>query len=366
MIFSTAAVQMPFIDNVTLVAISNASTVTVINQTCPQCLCGLNATFVLLNCLPNDTCEYFFTIPRTYAIQPADQARLYFPKQPFPNASQSCWSDTHFLVERLTAATPTYADVDQPRCLVLDNCGYLVTISMGNRGIVRFHPANLTTVDQPASPLFPSTPLTLNYFDGAYYVGLDNYILVVHTGDMTILNSISDPLLSGIRDMMFLNNGQRMVVVSTVSSSLFFFDRTDAVSRNYTFVWSQPVSCVYPHGLFYINDTFFYMISWGNNTVYTYSESTYGTAWTETLVLDAWSLTGSSDGNHITLDAYGRYWLSLGQYGIKIFDSAGSIGGAFQPANASIFDAIIVDHGPIYLSDTQSNRIIRIDPDISC
>ena len=363
---ATTAVRIPFVRDATFVPISNVRSLTLTHRTCDQCLCESNSSHVILNCFPNDTCQLFTTIPRTYTLQSALNAMVFFPQRILPNASESCASDTDFLLSRLNVAIPTYANVSGPRCILLDDHGYLVTVSTTARSIIRFYANNLTQIDDPTSPISDDEPSTLAHYNGAYYVGFLDYILVVDSSVMTQLHKISASGLYGTRDMMFLSNGRMMIVASCYNNQLFFFNQSSAGSTNYDFIGYQNVHYLCPHGLSYVNETFFYATSWPNNTVFAHSSAGNATSWTENLFIDAWPLTGSSGGDHISADDCGRYWLSLRSYGIKIFDSQRSFHGTFNPAGSSVFDTIIGENYLIYLSDSSSNRIIRIDPDIRC
>ena len=232
--------------------------------------------------------------------------------------------------------------------------------------IVRFHPSNLSEISQPPSPAFTNTPHSLIYRNRAYYVAFDNNILVLRSDNITLLHTISTSVLSGSRHMMFLNDGQTMIVASTYNGRLVFFNRSSVESYNYDCIGYQNVSCLNPQGLFYVNDTFFYATSWTDATAYTYSNAGNVTSWTETLFLNATSISGPKVGNHISIDGYGRYWFSLGSYGVKIFHDHKSLLGTLQPNGSDIFDTLFVDSCVLFLSDTKSNRIIRMDPNIQC
>ena len=188
-----AAVQLPFLPNMTLVPESNSSSVTLINRSCDECLCESNASHSILNCFPNNTCQFFVDAPRTYKFQSILNGIVYFPRQILPNASQGCMPNTTDLLNRLNNATPTYAPVNGPRCLVMDNHGYLVTISYSNKSIVRFHPDNLTLVSPSPSLIFTHDPRSIAYNNGAYFVGFATYILVVDSNTMTQIHNISTP-----------------------------------------------------------------------------------------------------------------------------------------------------------------------------
>ena len=86
----------------------------------------------------------------------------------------------------------------------------------------------------------------------------------------------------------------------------------------------------------------------------------------EKLILDARSVAPIQDGVHLKIDECGRYWFILGDNGIRIFDDQGLLLANISNPTSSIFDAIIMHDYIIYLSDTKSNQIIRIDPNIQC
>ena len=133
-----AAVKIPFVSNVTFVPISGTSSLTVRNRTCDQCLCDLKSSYLILNCFPNSSCQFFVDAPRIYKLLPALNALVFFPGQVLPNSSDSCSSDTSFLLNRLNTTTSTYVNVSNPLRLILDDHGYLVTVSGANRSIFRF------------------------------------------------------------------------------------------------------------------------------------------------------------------------------------------------------------------------------------
>ena len=336
------------------------------NRTCNQCLCLSNSSYMALNCFPNNTCQFFFTFSRTYTIQSTSQARLYFLQQIFPNASQCCISNTSYLLNKLNTTASIITQVFSPRCLVLDNNGYIVTVSQQNWTIVRLYATNLTVVKYPTPPTFPINPNTITYRSEAYYVGFDPYILVLSSSNFTVLHNITAPYLQGTRGMIFLNDGQTLVAASTNNQYILFFNQSNTVSQSYTFVGQQYVNYSYPHGLWYISDTFFYVTSWGDNTIYSYSATNVSTVWTQNFFLNAKPAAPASDGNHLTIDECNRYWYSLGSNGMKIFNNQGLLVVNFTAIISFPFDALITDKYVIYLSDTSSNIIKRIDPEIQC
>ena len=360
-----ASVPIPFVRNVTFVAISNATSVTVTHRSCDDCLCAMNSSHLLLNCFPDSSCRYFTSIPHTYTIQSTAGALLYFPQQIFPNASQSSMGNTSSLLQQLNTSTPTYATVNAPRCLVIDDHGYLVTISYSDKSIVRLYAENMTRVNVPASPIFVDPPWSLAHYNGAYYVGFSSYILMLDSTNMSVLQNITNPLMVEQRAMTFLNGGKQMIVTSVGNGRLLFFNRSSSTSYDYSFIGSQITNCSHPHGLFHVNDTFFVLSSWADNKIFTYSNPVNATSWTETLAFDASPTTGSNKGNNVAIDRDGRYWFSMGTYGALILDSQGALLGTIKPPVTSIFDTLILDDYVIYFSDIEANRILRFDPNMN-
>ena len=358
------AVQLPFLSNITLVPKSTSASVILTDRSCDDCLCEANF-YSILNCFPNNTCQFFVDAPRAYTLKPTPNALLYFPRQIVPNASQCCVPKRNQLVKRLENLALISSPVNGSRCLALDNHGYLVTVSHTDQTIVRFYANNLTQVDQSPPSLFSDSPLALTYHNEAYYVGFDYYILVVDSNNMTLMHNISTSALNGTRDIMFLNKGQQMIVTATYSNRLVFFNRSSLTSHNYDYMGYQDVSCPGPHGLSYVDDGLFYVTSFYNSTVYKYSASENGTAWNETLAVTP-SPVASSSGNHVTMDGCDRYWLSLGAGGVQVFDRAGLLVNLILPTGSNIFDALVLDNYVIYLSDNGGNTILRLDPNIHC
>jgi hypothetical protein len=269
-----------------------------------------------------------------------------------------------YLLNKLQNATRTYANISNPRCLAIDNYGYLVTLSLGSSSLVRFNPTNMTLINEIFS-LFDS-PYTLKYYNGNYYVGVGNEIVVVDSNNLTRQNNITTQHLNGTRDMMFLNNGDILVAASVNNGYLIFFNRSSNTSTNYNFAYEQFVNYTYPHGLYYVNDTYFYTTSYTNNTVYSYSAVPNSTRWEENLFINAQEPGASSDGNHITTDKCGRFWFSSSNDSLLIFNSQGSYLDRFTITGSQIFDTLITNNYVMYLSDLNTNRVIRIDPDIQC
>ena len=364
LVISCQAVSIPLIRDVIFVPISQSNSTIITNRTCLECLCMNSSSQLLLNCFPNSTCQYFSDFPRRYKLEPTNNATLYFPQAIFPNASQCCMPNLTDVLNRLKIATPIYGGIAAPRCLAIDNHGYLVTVSETATVIVRFNATNLAMIDNITS-LSPSAS-TINYYNGNYYLGLTNFMRVVNSTSLTVQNDITSSNISGTRDMIFLNNGQTLVLASTGNGRLLFFNRVNNISTNYNLTYVQLVSYAYPHGLHRVNDTFFYATSWSGNTVWSYSALANTTQWSEGLFINATPTAPASNGNHLLLDECGRWWFSLGINGLQIFDKAGVFLANLTFPGVSVFDTVLTENYLLYLSDLSGNRIIHIDPNIQC
>lgn len=185
---------------------------------------------------------------------------------------------------------------------------------------------------------------------------------MIDSNNLTIINNLTSSFFDEVRDIIFINDGQIMTVASTNNQYLLYFNRSD----NYSFIKSQFVTYSYPHGLRYINDSYFYVTSWGDNKIYSYSALNNNLTWLETLFIDATTVTSTSGGDHLIIDDCDRYWFSLGGNGLRIYDNQGFLITNVTQMTPFIFDTLITDNYVIYLSDTISNRITRIDPNIQC
>jgi hypothetical protein len=327
-------------------------------------------SFVAFNWFPNNTCQLFYTFPITYKIQSTPQARLYFPKGIFPNASQCCMPDLNYLLNKLTNGTWTYVNISSPRNLLLDNNGYLVTVEENLPKLDRFNAENLTLIDQTViSNNINSYVYAVAFSNNAYFAGLGNgTIAVINSGNLSILNKIKSPYIQNIRGIIFLNNGGTMVLSNIYNDVIYFFNQTNNASLNYTFAYQQSVNYRYPHGLTGYNDSLFYAVSHVNNSVYSYNAVQNSTLWIERLVVNTNSIISNGGGTFVTIDECGRYWFSLEKSFVGIFDSLGSWIGSFSLGSGIIMDVLITDNYVMYFSENSANagRIVRIDPHIQC
>ena len=329
-----------------------------------ECLCRAVPDYTVVNYFNNRTCQLFGKIPCAYRVRLQVQTRLYSLDASVTLTGGSCTLNLYQLVEKLNNTVPTNINVLTPRCLVMDDQkGYLVTVRTNPPFLERYDPENLTLIDQMSlSGLYP---LTLAFHAGAYYAGTYfDSILIINSTTLTIINTITSLYLSGPRDMIFINNGYTMIVASANNNFLIFFNRSELASTAYTFVYRVSFSRQQPHGLWRINDSFFFVTSYINNTIYSYSAENNG-SWTEALVVDASSIISTGGGTHVTVDPDGRLWFSMENGGALIYDKQAVLLGTFSYPSVSIYDIFITENYVVYLSSYLSNQLLRFDPQIN-
>ena len=205
------------------------------------------------------------------------------------------------------------------------------------------------------------------YHQGVYFLSTQsNAILIVDSTTRSLINIVTAPDLSGIRDMIFLNDGQTMVVASANNQLLFFFNRSSSSPTDYAYMSNLTTSFVAPHGLTVVNDTFFYATSWGLKNIYSFATSDGGVTWKETLFIDTHALASNRWGSHVTIDDCQRFWFSTSDNGLLIYDSQGQLKEVFNSTWDGVFDAIFMGNYVMLLSDRIANKIIRLDPQIEC
>ena len=326
-----ACIPLPYIAGVSLVPRSSKSIATVYNSSCDQCLCSalVNAS-VAVNCfLNNNTCQLFAYAPISYRLQSNPQATLYFTNKTLPSPSECCMPNTTLLIQKLQSAMSQSVDFSSPRFLVIDDHGFLASVHEWGSDLVRFDPSNLTVIDTTTFPA--SETANIAYHQGVYFLSTRNgTILLVNSTNRSLINTISSPDIKGAFDMMFLKDGQIMVVASADNQLLFFFNRSSSSPRDYSFIKNQPTSYSMPHGLLYVNDSSFYVTSWTTRNVYSYATNNDGATWNESLYIDTQALSISRWGAHIMVDDCDRRWLSTSDNGLLIYNTQGQLLGTFN------------------------------------
>lgn len=255
--------------------------------------------------------------------------------------------------------------VEKPRCLAIDQQNnYLVTVGQHSQSIYRFHLHNLTKVDEK-NLTSGIRLMNIVYRENFFYLSDESgNIIIVESQNLTSVSTIHQDGVTVARDIIFLQEGQTMVLAS--ANRITFFNRCNASNNNYTY--SHHLSTPYStaHGLFHVNDTFFHLVFWIECVIYSYSKID-DKNWTGILFADATSkINGECGGSHVTIDDCGRRWFSVYKFGILIYNDRGDYLGNFTRFSKDVFGAVFIKNYVLYLSDMERNYIRRIDPKITC
>ena len=272
--------------------------------------------------------------------------------------------DLNVLLDKLRNVTMLSVSPPSPRNLAVDNHGYLVTISYAGNTILRYSPLDLAPVDQIT--LTQSNALSITVHGNAYYIGTDtSNIAVVDSNTLSTVNVISDSSISGVRDVIFLRDGEMMVVSSIYNQKLVFFNRSSMSPINYTFAYQITPSYPLPRGLWYVNDSFLYATSWTGNSVYSHA-TTDGVTWIETLFTNVNTVVSGDGAADVTVDECGRKWVSRNAGTMIIYDRSGTYVGNLTLSLVGIIDVMFMDNYVMYLSDYPGGKIVRLDPHVTC
>ncbi|CAF0733055.1 unnamed protein product [Didymodactylos carnosus] len=271
-----------------------------------------------------------------------------------------CESNISLLLSKLISATSiaTILNVPSPRFIKSVDNDHLATISNINNGsLYQFDEDNLTLLTKNDLTAV-GTPNSLLYYNQYYYVANITKNIAVYDKNMTFITYIHDTNLSSPRDMAVIGN---MLTVATTSDKLIIFFSMNP-SGNYTRVNYIHTSAASPHGITYVNDTFFYVTFYGGDSVYSYRNNPVSSNnWTETSFVN---MTGGS-GTHMVIDDCDRRWVVVFNYGIKIYDAFG-IHLADWNITKTVFDLVILNNYVMIISDNGRNQTMRIDPNIQC
>ena len=364
---SVTCTQFSQMENVTLVPRFPTNITTMYNSSCEQCLCrAFTNASIAVNCfLANNTCQLFTYIPNRYRLERTSHARLYLTGGSLPPPNQCCMPDVNELIDKLSTALIQSVDLANPRCLVIDNHGFLATVQEWQPYLHRFDPHNLTLID--TTTFWGSYMSNIAYHHGAYFLSTQsNTILIVNSTTRSLISTVTATGLDGVRDMLFLKGGQTMIVASANNNQLFFFNRSNNSVRDYTYTSEMSVTSVWVHGLAYVNDSFFYSTSWATTSIYSYTTNDDGLTWNEMLLVSAQNVSINHWGAHVTVDECQRLWLSTSDVGLLIYNAQGRLLGNFNSSWDGIFDAVFMSNYVLLLSDYSTGKIVRLCPQIQC
>ncbi|CAF1339797.1 unnamed protein product [Adineta ricciae] len=354
--------ELPHIDNVILSPTYSSNSTFLSNMTCAQCLCISSLSYPALNCFPSNACQLFYTFPSTYRIEYVQNARLYFPQQRFPNASQCCMPDIYSLLSKLNASQAVLANVSNPRDAIIDNNSYLVTVEESTNYFIRFNSKNLTRITY-RSFLNP-VQTTVVLFNNVYYTAnIAGIIMAIDSQTLSILSNISTGV-SGIRGMIFLNDGETMVVTACESNKVVFLNRTSISPISYNISFSKNAAFKCPHGIWRVNDSVFYVTSNTNNSLHLFRRNGSHKEWDETFVLKMSAVFGNSA--RLTIDECNRFWFTFETDTILIYHQNGTKLASWTIPSSAIFDIKIMSNYLMFITESNTGRARRIQPNIQC
>ncbi|UJR08005.1 hypothetical protein I4U23_012283 [Adineta vaga] len=358
--------QIPYIDNVFLKPGYTSNSTIFNNRTIAECLCASSLSYPVINWFPNNTCQIFYAFPPTYQIETNVGARLYFPQKIYPNASLCCMPDLNYLLNKLQLATLTLANISNPREMIIDQFGFLVTVEMSLNYLRRVDAVTLNTISRTS--IQNSYQMSIAYNQGTYFIAPNNAatMAAIDSANLTTLSNITMTTVKDPRGIIFLNNGQTMVVTSNKNQTLLFFNRTSLLPVTYAYTYSQIVQYDSPHGMWYVNDSYFYVTSYNTKSLYGYSKNNTNGKWNEALIVNMSTLTSTGGTTSMTIDECGRFWIPQETNTVFIFSQQGVLLGNYTTPGFSVSFMKIIDNYIMYLSDCGNNQIMRVNPNIQC
>ena len=361
------SVSISFIVDVVLEPECQSNYTVIHNQSIEQCICSAYPEFIGMNWYGNNSCLLFYNFPTKYSLKPTISGRLYFIREIFPSESECCVPPLTDLLRKLNNSTRISSNIPSVRNLIEDNFGYIVTLRTNPATLYRYHPQNLSLIDNLY--LGGGSVYTIGFTNNTYFVGFGNGpITAIDSTTLIPIGNTTSPSLQVVRSIIFLDYGRIMVVSSHTNGSLSFFNLTDQASFTYTFMYQQQLSYKLVHGLAYMSNTRFYATEYNNGSIYLYSKSTNQIQWNESLAISFRSHGFSGKTPYLRVDGFGRLWCSSRAADVFIFDSNYAWLGTLSLNGETIIDILITKGYVLYFSVLTSNatRIIRIDPQIEC
>ncbi|UJR38400.1 hypothetical protein I4U23_031069 [Adineta vaga] len=309
LIIGTSGISFPYIQDVYLQSTrtSNPNVTTYFNSTCQDCLCEEFITynrmnFIALNCLSNETCQFFSNFPSSYQLTSSNGSRLYFLQSILPNDSSCCMPNITELLSRLKNTIAITIDLTfQPGGLNYDPNipSEVAVVGWGSSPLFWFDPQNMTTIRSVTNNVM----LTITSYNNHTFTAV-NGIPTIHIRDRqtnTYLGNISYPTLTQIRKIIFINDRKTMIVSTQDNRSLTLFNVHSLTNYTFQRFIELPYSSI--HGIAKVNDTFLYVSTWVNK--YIISCKYENSIWTHRLLVNN-SITAW--GSHLTVDECGRIW----------------------------------------------------------
>jgi hypothetical protein len=270
-------------------------------------------------------------------------------------------------MSRLNMTPPTkIVSVQSPRCLIIDIFGYLLTLEAKNSTTYmnRYDRTSLTLVQSTGLAMSYTSVGMLMYYNGMIFVSPHyNTIYIFDHIKFGLLGTINCGLsISQPRDIIFIENQKTLIIASQNTNKLFFVLFNSPT--NYTCLngLSLPNGGD-PQALLKINDTFFYVTSWGTKCVYSYYYN--GVVWISSLFANVTQTVGSSITGlgHLQIDNLQRRWVMAVGFGLVVYDQWGTFLGLWKFGNAP-YDIYISNDYRLVVSDYGNSSLTLYEPNI--
>jgi hypothetical protein len=256
--------------------------------------------------------------------------------------------------------------LQDPRCLVLDIFGYLLTLEVVSNTtfINRYDRTNLNLIQHTALQMPYTTSGMLSYFNGMVFISPNyNTISIFDHVNFNLLGVINcGSNIGQPRDIIYIENQRLMIIASQAPFNGLYFVHFDSPT-NYTCLNGTSLSGG-PQAILKINETFFYVTTWAGHCIYAYSFN--GQVWIRSLFVNITQTLGNSGVNigHIQIDNLQRRWVMVVGFGLVIYDEWGTFLGMWK-FGTSPFDIFISNDYRLIISDYGNSSLTLYEPNFT-
>ncbi|CAF1072170.1 unnamed protein product [Didymodactylos carnosus] len=276
-----------------------------------------------------------------------------------PNASNITW-----LMSTIKAANQTTINLSGPTFMDIDDQNNFVVLSYyGN--LVQM---NRTTMSVIRSIKLGNDSAAFTYFNGYYFIEFESsypLIYIYSTRNLTNFIAFINGTASNcyFRQVAFLQNNT--IMVATVENlNMIQFYQISFSSFSTTLLFSIPALHTSPYSLYKVNDTFLYLVYYTSatpNYILSYNNSNNWTL----RALNATKPAASEISAQMTIDSYGRIWLAIHNFGVRVFDSTASVLLYSWPISTGLCGILLMDNYELFFSDYDNNKTYHYKPNIN-
>ncbi|CAF1439906.1 unnamed protein product [Adineta ricciae] len=342
----------------------NTGTTWISNQlTVEQCLCTalLQYTNVLLfNSYSNGSCQLFFALPYTYTMEYRNDSTIILLSPLPPRDQAPCCSNLPWLMSRIVNSSTTTLTLKHPSHLIIDDFNYLVVL-YNSYTVNRYSRSTMLLNSTISVGVFTEA---LSYYNRQYFLTKG----ISHTSDLAIysMDTLANTATVGIardpRDYVFIRNGSIMVVSIQTLQLISFYNVISPTSYTLAFSLSAPEA---PNKIYRVNDSLLYITTLTTNRpIYTLTYDSTDNNWTWGSLPATTSDIG--EGNfQVIMDACGRLWTSVENFGIRIFDRFGTKCLYNWSLSIGLNGIVFGDQFFFSVADYDNNEVFSYQPEIS-